>query len=70
MKNKYESELLQVIHEDMKGMHRLGIISDARMREFDKMCLIQEPETAHPTENPLKMTTDHAPRSEAFSQQT
>jgi DNA-binding transcriptional regulator YiaG len=43
MKNKYESEMLQVIHEDMKGMHELGIISDARMREFDKMCLVQEP---------------------------
>ena len=55
MNSKYESEMLQVIHEDMKGMHQLGIISDARMREFDKMCLSQEPKTANPTENPLKM---------------
>ena len=47
MKLKYGSEILQVMHEDMKGMHELGIISDARMREFDEMCLVQEPETVH-----------------------
>jgi DNA-binding transcriptional regulator YiaG len=34
--------MLQVIHEDMKGLHESGIISDERMAEFDKMCLIQE----------------------------
>jgi DNA-binding transcriptional regulator YiaG len=51
MKNKYESEAMQVIHEDMKGMHQLGMITDAEMREFDKMCLVQEPET---TKTPLK----------------
>ena len=47
MKKKYESEMLQVIHEDMKGIHELGIIDDERMREFDKMCLTQEPKTTH-----------------------
>ena len=44
MKDKYESEALQVIHEDMKGMHQLGIIDDVKMNEFDKMCLVQEDE--------------------------
>ncbi|MCL1812087.1 MAG: hypothetical protein FWG29_01045 [Treponema sp.] len=42
MEKKYQSEALQVIHEDMKGMYQLGIISEARMREYDKMCLVQE----------------------------
>jgi DNA-binding transcriptional regulator YiaG len=42
MNKKYENEMLQVIHEDMKGLHESGIISDERMGEFDKMCLIQE----------------------------
>ena len=55
MKLKYGSEILQVMHEDMKGTHELGIISDARMREFDEMCLVQEPETADTTENPLEI---------------
>jgi len=47
MKRKYESELLQVIHEEMMDMHRSGFISDAEMREFDKDCLVQEPKTAY-----------------------
>jgi len=54
MKNKYESELLQVIHEDMKGMHQLKIIGDAEMEEFEADCFVQEPETAYSTEKPLK----------------
>jgi len=49
MKKKYESEMLQVVHEDMKEMHELGIISDARMKEFDEMCFVEEPETVHKT---------------------
>jgi DNA-binding transcriptional regulator YiaG len=51
MKNRYPSEAMQVIHEDMKGMHQLGIINDAEMREFDEMCLVQESETTHSAEN-------------------
>ncbi|MCL2270049.1 MAG: hypothetical protein FWC24_01770 [Treponema sp.] len=54
MKNKYESEMLQVIHEDMKGMHQLGIINDARMHEFDEMCLVQEPESTYKTASPAE----------------
>jgi DNA-binding transcriptional regulator YiaG len=55
MKNKYPSESMQVIHEDIKGMHQLGIISDARMHEFDEMCLVQESEIAHTAENSIGM---------------
>ena len=47
MKKKYQSKILQAIHEDAAGMHKLGIISDAEMREFDKDCLVQEPKPAY-----------------------
>jgi DNA-binding transcriptional regulator YiaG len=53
METKYQSEALQVIHEDMKGMYELGIISEAKIREFDKMCLIQEPETTREEESKI-----------------
>jgi len=43
---KYQSEMLKVIHQDAEGLHRLGIISDNEMREYDEDCLIQEHETA------------------------
>jgi DNA-binding transcriptional regulator YiaG len=47
MKKKYESEALMVVHQDAEGLHSLGIISDAKMKEFDEMCLI-------PAEKPAK----------------
>jgi DNA-binding transcriptional regulator YiaG len=43
MKKKYQSKILQAIHEDAAGMHKLGIISDERMRYYDSECLVQEP---------------------------
>ena len=57
MKDKYESEMLQVLHEDMKGMHKAGIINDGRMCEFDEMCLVKEPETKYTTP---KQVLEHA----------
>jgi len=41
----FKNEALKVIHQDAEGLHRLGIISDKEMREYDQDCLIQEPET-------------------------
>ena len=43
MKKKYQSKILQAIHEDMEGLHKLGIVTDTEMQEFDKDCLIQKP---------------------------
>jgi len=45
MKIKYQSKILQAIHEDVKGMHELGIISDERMLYYDNECLVKEPES-------------------------
>ena len=45
MSKKYQSKILQAIHEDAAGMHKLGIISDSEMCEFDRDCLVQEPKT-------------------------
>ena len=52
---KYESEALMVMHQQAEGLHRLGIISDAEMKEFDEDCLLHEPETAKEAENPLNI---------------
>jgi len=42
MRKKYQSKILQAIHEDMTEFHEEGLISDARMREYDRDCLVQE----------------------------
>jgi len=44
---KYQSEALEVIHQDAEGLHRLGIISDKEMREYDQGCLVKEPEASY-----------------------
>jgi DNA-binding transcriptional regulator YiaG len=39
MKENYQSEALMVIHQSMRDLHEIGIISDDVMREFEKDCL-------------------------------
>jgi len=36
---KYESEILKVMHQEAKEMYKIGVITEARMREYDEMCL-------------------------------
>jgi len=52
---KYKSEIFEVVHQDATEMFKIGAISEARMREFDEMCLIHEPEITNETENSLEM---------------
>ena len=52
MSKKYQSKILQAIHEDAAGMHKLGITSDTEMREFDKDCLVPEPQNPRKTASP------------------
>jgi len=58
MKKKYESKILQAIHEDAEGMHRLGLISDERMRFYDEGCLVHEPKPKYePVSFPAESTS-------------
>ena len=52
MKEKYQSDLLEAIHETAKGLHKIGVIDDKEMREYNKDCLVQEPKTANEAESP------------------
>jgi hypothetical protein len=45
MDNKYESEFLGSLHETAVGLHKIGVISDAEMREYDRNCLDRGDET-------------------------
>jgi len=52
---KYKSEIYEVVHQDAIADFEVGAISEARMREFDEMCLVKESEPSRETENPLEM---------------
>ncbi|MDR2177006.1 MAG: hypothetical protein LBP20_03060 [Treponema sp.] len=43
---RYKSEIFEVIHQDAVANFEVGGISEARMREYDEMCLVREPEPA------------------------
>jgi DNA-binding transcriptional regulator YiaG len=47
MKKQYRSEIAMVMHEDMQAMHKVGAVSDAELREFEKDCFADtsNPET-------------------------
>jgi putative transcriptional regulator len=39
LKKKYKSDVLQSVHETVSGLHRIGLINEKTMREFDASCL-------------------------------
>jgi len=51
---KYKSEIYEVMHQDAIADFEVGAISEARMREYDEMCLVQESEIAFETEKPAE----------------
>ena len=52
----YKSEIFMVIHQDATDMFEIGAISKSRMKEYDEMCLVQEPETDYDAPKTPKMT--------------
>ena len=54
---RYRSDAFEAIHEEVMAEFEAGLISEARMREYDEMCLVQEPETAYEAEK--SMTMEH-----------
>jgi DNA-binding transcriptional regulator YiaG len=43
MEKTCQSEMLGVIHEMAEDLHEIGAISDSRMQEYDKNCLVATP---------------------------
>jgi len=48
---KYKSDILEMIYENATANFEIGAISEARMREYDELCLAEETETAKKVEN-------------------
>ena len=38
----YESDIAEMVHENAMLDFKMGFISEARMREFDKLCLTKK----------------------------
>jgi DNA-binding transcriptional regulator YiaG len=44
---KYKSEIYEAVYEDAVEMFKIGAISESRMREYEKMCLVDESKFTH-----------------------
>jgi DNA-binding transcriptional regulator YiaG len=40
MKKKYQSKILEAIHEEALALYEVGAIDEKTMKEFDKDCLV------------------------------
>jgi DNA-binding transcriptional regulator YiaG len=53
MNKKYQSELLGAIHETAVGLHKIGAITDAELREYDTDCLLPASRRGQNTETDM-----------------
>ena len=59
----YESDIAEMIHENKTTEFKLGLISEARMREFDELCLTKKAlkkKAAHGATAPETVNIEHA----------
>ena len=52
MGKEYHCDICMGIHESMKELFDIGLISEAEMREFDEGCLVEKPATVTVLEFP------------------
>jgi len=44
MAMKYKSEIYEVIYQSAVEKYKIGAISEAKLKEYDEMCLMEKPE--------------------------
>jgi DNA-binding transcriptional regulator YiaG len=47
---KYKSDAYEALHEETLANFKVGAISEVELREFEKICFVQEGETAYEAE--------------------
>ena len=60
---KYESDIAEMIHEKAIAEFRLGLLTEAQMREYDELCLPEEAlqgNTAQDDTSPETANIEHA----------
>ena len=50
-----KSDAYEAIYEEVLAEYEAGLISEAEMREYDELCLVQEPEESYAAEPSLPL---------------
>jgi DNA-binding transcriptional regulator YiaG len=57
---KYESDILEMIHENAMLDFKMGFISEAEMREYDELCLPEKALQNNAANAPETVNIEHA----------
>ena len=52
---KYRDEIAEICHEIVEDGYRLGVVTDAEMKEFETDSFVSEPEPVHEVKNSIAM---------------
>lgn len=52
MEKKYQSDIMEAIHEEAQALFEAGAIDENRMSEYDQACLISKPNKSSKAVNP------------------
>jgi hypothetical protein len=63
MDSKYQSDFLGSLHETAVGLHKIGVINDAEMQEYDCTCMgpDETPEAVNHQKQPVTPALAHRP---------
>jgi DNA-binding transcriptional regulator YiaG len=48
---KYKSDAYEALHEETVANFKVGAVSESELREFEKICFVQESEATYETGN-------------------
>ena len=66
MRKKYQSEILEAVHEEAQALFEAGAISKERMDEYNHACLTPKKSTAQKTVNPEFNTSGIKPLAPVY----
>jgi len=58
---RYKSDAYEAIHEETLLQYEAGLISEDEMREYDEICLVQEPEESYAAEPSAELEHGQSP---------
>jgi DNA-binding transcriptional regulator YiaG len=61
MKKKYQSEIMEAIHEEAQALFEAGAIDEKRMTEYDHACFLSKPNKTPIAVNPALPAKGRAP---------
>ena len=59
------SKILRAVYREAKGLHKIGLISDERMKEFEELCLPRKRQASARPKAPKKTKSRKRTKSSA-----